>query len=43
MAVEVQVQGLCRWSYPSAPGAFQKEPEQADLAALRKGGGLLRA
>ena len=32
---DVQVQGLCRWSYPSAPGAFQKEPENADLADLR--------
>ena len=37
MAVEinVQVQGLCRWSYPSEPGAFRKEPDAADLERLR--------
>ena len=35
MNVDVQVQGLCRWSYPSEPGAFQKEPDGADLGALR--------
>lgn len=34
-AFRVQVQGICRWSYPAAPGAFQKEPEAGDLAALR--------
>lgn len=25
MSVPVQVLGLCRWSYPSAPGAFRRE------------------
>lgn len=35
MQVKVQVQGLCRWSYPSAPGAFRREPAGADLDALR--------
>ncbi|SDI26494.1 glycosyltransferase [Lutimaribacter saemankumensis] len=25
MTVPVQVLGLCRWNYPSAPGAFQRE------------------
>lgn len=32
---DVQVQGLCRWSYPSSSGAFKKEPDNADLTALR--------
>lgn len=35
--IEVQVQGLCRWSYPSEPGAFQREAgaEDAGLEGLR--------
>lgn len=27
MTIDVQILGLCRWSYPSAPGAFQKDAE----------------
>lgn len=34
MSSTVQVLGLCRWSYPSAPGAFQRETGDG-LAALR--------
>ncbi|QIZ80411.1 glycosyltransferase [Thalassovita gelatinovora] len=35
MTVEVQILGLCRWSYPSAPGAFQKE-EEGGFETLRQ-------
>lgn len=35
MNVDVQVQGLCRWSYPSEPGAFQKETDGAEIEVLR--------
>lgn len=34
MSVAVQVIGLCRWSYPSAPGAFQRETGDG-MEALR--------
>lgn len=35
MSVPVQVLGLCRWNYPSAPGAFQRDA-QGGLEAIRK-------
>lgn len=34
MTVQVQVLGLCRWSYPSAPGAFQRDAK-GGLDAIR--------
>lgn len=32
-ASRIQVTGICRWSYPSAPGAFRQTPE--DIQAAR--------
>lgn len=29
------MQGICRWSYAAALGAFRNEPEAGDLPALR--------
>ncbi len=34
MSVRVQALGLCRWNYPSAPGAFQRDA-QGGLEAIR--------
>jgi len=34
MSLRVQALGLCRWNYPSAPGAFQRDAK-GGLAAIR--------
>ena len=34
MSIRVQALGLCRWNYPSAPGAFQRDA-QGGLEAIR--------
>lgn len=34
MSVRVQALGLCRWNYPSAPGAFQRDAK-GGLSAIR--------
>ncbi len=35
MTIDVQILGLCRWSYPSAPGAFQKDAK-GGIDAIRE-------